>query len=419
MRAKFVFLTAAFVLGWLVSSVQAQQGVKWQQTLQTAKQMAAQSHRLVLIHFWGPSCGACIRMDQEVFSRPDVAAAVDANYVAVKLNAEWFPTTARQYGVTALPTDLVISSQGQLIEKLVGFRPPSDYVAGLHWIASNAKATNSRVYAQIPTPDARGMTGPGDSAANAAQSGPCADRADRLAQAAPSAMARKQDGPAATSGMATAPTWPAYTGAAQPSPANAPAFAGGATSGGGATAQGGPAWRQENEGARPSANDIVRNGAAARPSMQVPAWQVPAGQAPAGSPPAEGPTTKPAAMYPLGLEGFCPVSLREKGGWVPGSRRFGAFHQGRTYLFAGPEEQERFLKNPEPYAPVLSGNDVVALVEQGQAVPGQRRFGAWYDDHVYLFSSEAAYQKFYNDAQRYATAALQPMRAAAPSNNYR
>lgn len=124
-------------------------------------------------------------------------------------------------------------------------------------------------------------------------------------------------------------------------------------------------------------------------------------------------------MCPLGLEGFCPVSLREKGGWVPGNRRWGAFHQGRTYLFAGPEEQERFLKNPEPYAPVLSGNDVVALVEQGQAVPGQRRFGAWYDDHVYLFSSEAAYQKFYNDAPRYAAAALQPMRAAAPSNNYR
>lgn len=118
----------------------------------------------------------------------------------------------------------------------------------------------------------------------------------------------------------------------------------------------------------------------------------------------------------MALDGYCAVSLREKGRWVQGNRLWGAYHQGRTYLFVGAEEQQRFLKNPEPYAPMLSGNDVVAMVEQGQAVPGQRKFGAWYEDRVYLFSSEAAYQKFCNDAPRYANAARDSSRAATGAN---
>ncbi len=53
---------------------------------------------------------------------------------------------------------------------------------------------------------------------------------------------------------------------------------------------------------------------------------------------------------PLALDGFCPVTLAEKHQWARGNRRFGVIHRGRTYLFAGPDEQRRFMADPDRYA---------------------------------------------------------------------
>ena len=38
---------------------------------------------------------------------------------------------------------------------------------------------------------------------------------------------------------------------------------------------------------------------------------------------------------PVGLEGYCPVMLAERGVWVEGRAQWGVRHRGRTYLFAG------------------------------------------------------------------------------------
>jgi YHS domain-containing protein len=122
------------------------------------------------------------------------------------------------------------------------------------------------------------------------------------------------------------------------------------------------------------------------------------------------------------LDGYCPVQLAEKERWVLGNRRWGVRHEGRTYLFAGPEEQNRFYANPEKYAPILAGDDVVPLIDQGERLPGRREHGAWYQGRVYLFSSEANLQKFSADPNRYISA-VEQMRssmaarpgAAAPS----
>jgi len=112
----------------------------------------------------------------------------------------------------------------------------------------------------------------------------------------------------------------------------------------------------------------------------------------------------PPGNPPLALEGYCPVSLTDKQRWVLGNPRWGARHEGRTYLFAGPEEQQKFLANPDRYAPVLSGMDVVQLVEATQLTEGRREHGAWFGGRVYLFSSEESYQKFSLDPYRYINA---------------
>ena len=118
------------------------------------------------------------------------------------------------------------------------------------------------------------------------------------------------------------------------------------------------------------------------------------------------------ANPPFGLDGFCPVQLVENSRWQPGKKAWGAIHRGRTYLFAGAEERRRFLADPDRYAPVSSGDDVVLLLEQGRSVSGYREHGLQFDGHVYLFAAEGTLEKFRSNPRYYADRALQAMRPA-------
>ena len=134
------------------------------------------------------------------------------------------------------------------------------------------------------------------------------------------------------------------------------------------------------------------------------------------SPAADAPKTPPPIKRPvnplLGLDGYCPVQLVENSRWQPGQRAWGAIHRGRTYLFAGAEERDRFLANPDRYAPVSSGDDVVLLLESGRSVSGYRAHGLQFDGHVYLFAAEATLEKFRSNPRYYADRALQALKQA-------
>jgi len=116
--------------------------------------------------------------------------------------------------------------------------------------------------------------------------------------------------------------------------------------------------------------------------------------APAGQP------TESEPM-PLGLEGYCPVTLVESGGWVEGQAGWGARHRGRTYLFRGLEQQQAFLADPDRYAPALSGDDPVAAFDSATSLPGERRYGVTYQQRIYLFASPESRATFAANPQRY------------------
>jgi YHS domain-containing protein len=116
----------------------------------------------------------------------------------------------------------------------------------------------------------------------------------------------------------------------------------------------------------------------------------------------------------IGLEGHCPVTLITKNEWKKGDRNIGAIHRGRTYLFAGPDEQRLFLEQPDAFSPVLSGNDPVEFVDSGRLVPGTRRHGLEYNRQIYLFSSEASLEKFARSPRSYAISVYQAMQQESP-----
>jgi YHS domain-containing protein len=111
----------------------------------------------------------------------------------------------------------------------------------------------------------------------------------------------------------------------------------------------------------------------------------------------------PPGCPPLGLDGNCPVTLVEKMQWSVGDRAWGAVHRGRTYLFMGPQEREKFLANPDLYSPVLSGLDPVLAMDNQMVVAGRREFGVFgADRRIYLFADESSLKRFEANPKRYA-----------------
>jgi YHS domain-containing protein len=113
----------------------------------------------------------------------------------------------------------------------------------------------------------------------------------------------------------------------------------------------------------------------------------------------ETPATKPAPGRavaedaPLGLENFCPVSLVTRQEWVRGNARWEVVHHGRTFQFASESERLKFLANPDAFAPVNNGNDLV-LSSRGETTSGRCDFGVLYSGRIYLFAGEATLNEF-------------------------
>ncbi len=103
----------------------------------------------------------------------------------------------------------------------------------------------------------------------------------------------------------------------------------------------------------------------------------------------------------VGLDGFSPVSLTKKRQWNRGSPKLSWDYKDVTYHLATREELLEFRSNPEAYAPKLLGCDPVILWESDKAVAGDIRFGAFFDDELFLFKSEERRRQFKASPEKY------------------
>jgi thioredoxin-like negative regulator of GroEL len=346
----------------------------WQVNVETAQQIAAKTNRLVLIHFWAPWCKPCMRLEKEVFSRADTAKSLEANFVFVKVNADEAPGTTRSFGVSSLPTDVIVTPQGRLVSQFQSPPTATQYITQLNQAAAGhrelarrssqpagpaaaavAPAANTAV-APVVAPAAPAAASPApapvSSAAmpadpNVVASAPVATdryaeyyRQQQLAQAGAT--------PAAAAPAAMPPQAPAVQQpAAAPQPPEAALYAAAPTVD---PSQQPPAAQQAPPAAQPPAVVQPQPVTQAQPAPQTPmaAQASPGG---AGYPPQEAynahaayqPSAQapqlPPGCPPAALDGNCPVTLMERRQWATGNRAWGAIHRGRTYLFVGLDEK--------------------------------------------------------------------------------
>jgi YHS domain-containing protein/thiol-disulfide isomerase/thioredoxin len=448
MRPLLQNLAICLATGALAVSSFGAESLHWESDLQAAFQQAKVLNRPVLLHFATTDCVPCRRLEQTVFTQPRVTAAMQDFFVPVKIDANQHPDLAAQYGIKSVPHDVIVTPDGRELHRMTSPPQAEQYLAQLSAVAFRAGATQSvSSVAQQETPPALGRS---DMDRHLAQAG--RDPGDPDGRFSPnSTEIQGGSGPTtrsmlASTGNDSRPTRvDPYAISQDEEPEASPRevinrFARrgsderNGVGAGPAPGPSGEAARREEvppRGARWESwprPDADRSPNEARPESQpqvnnianrypVEASERPAGPSPTGAPrqpPSAnaGPftATSPAQEAPpLGMDGFCPVSLVRDERWTKGDPRFGVIHRGRTYLFAGPDEKELFYADPDEYSPVLAGIDPVELTTSGATILGQRAHGVVYRKRVYLFSSEGNLQQFWEEPERYASPIRQAM----------
>ena len=138
---RAVLAIAAFA-ALFASTVAA--GPSWSTDYKQSQQEARANHKLLLLNFTGSDwCGWCIKLDREVFSKPEFAEYAAKNLVLVELD---FPRRkqlsdmvrqqneqmAEQYQIQGFPTVIVLNGDGQKVGELF-YIPggPSAFIAEL------------------------------------------------------------------------------------------------------------------------------------------------------------------------------------------------------------------------------------------------------------------------------------------------
>ena len=117
------------------------------------------------------------------------------------------------------------------------------------------------------------------------------------------------------------------------------------------------------------------------------------------------------------LHGKCPVSLIQQGQWVEGDARWGIVHRDRTYLFSSQANYDLFKTNPDRFSPILSGYDPVVLHEQGKLLDGLEENGVFMGkndkQHIVLFKSPETRAKFQSNPKLYMDTVRQAVYSAS------
>jgi thiol:disulfide interchange protein len=108
---------------------------KWFTDLNEACALAKKTGKKVFVDFMATWCGPCKMLEREVFHSEDFKR-LNKSFVMCQIDVDAQPDVAARYKVTAMPTQMVLDSDGNEIGKTVGYGGPAAFY---NWIGAYAK----------------------------------------------------------------------------------------------------------------------------------------------------------------------------------------------------------------------------------------------------------------------------------------
>ncbi len=253
----------------------------WKHDFTNAAKEAKQAGRPLLVHFHATWCPPCRQMEKDVLHHSDVQEVLARQFVAVMIDSDQHPELVNQFEIKSLPSDVIIAPDGVVILKEPGGRDRKTYLAQLRHVVEQFAP-------QPESPSDRGQD-------------------ERLVKGNTPGTARVSE----------------------------------------------PSLEPDRE---------------------------------------EKPATEVKLL--VGLDRYSPVSLAKHRQWRKGKTDLALVYQGVVYLLCDAEEYREFQTNPAKYAPRLLGCDPVILFSSDRAIPGSTQFGAYFDGELFLFASPENRDRF-------------------------
>ena len=104
---------------------------KWYVSFEVAQKRAKSQNVPMVLHFYAHWCGPCRVMESEVLNSSDVQSALGAGIIGVKIDSDARRDLVSRFGVSSLPTDVIVTSDGKILSKDIGSPGRMAYVARL------------------------------------------------------------------------------------------------------------------------------------------------------------------------------------------------------------------------------------------------------------------------------------------------
>src|ERR1051325_2622960 len=114
---RFLTITNIFYIGM---AAQGQPAARWYDSIEEASAYAVDAGRPIWISFRAEWCAPCKEMEKEVYSTPEFEQA-SHRFLAVRIDCDKKPATARKYNIVILPTIVFADSYGHELFRHAGY----------------------------------------------------------------------------------------------------------------------------------------------------------------------------------------------------------------------------------------------------------------------------------------------------------
>ncbi|MDR2438077.1 MAG: thioredoxin family protein [Planctomycetaceae bacterium] len=403
------------------TKAEAQQEIIWETNFERAVARAKTLNRPLFLHFYGDNCPPCKLMESNVFKNGQVISQMNRFFVPMKIKVSEQTQLAKRFSVQVIPTDLVLTGESRLIHRRQGGITTERFLEYLHFLLSNINQPSHQEITQQVSPPIQTVPEPVNSAPPISplqieqqqqqqQQLLSPQTAPMALSSQPSEINNKAEQPKIEitqtelpkteqplrdpfTRQPVAPPLPVQAGQTPTESINPIRVTEKRTT-------------PEEKHVLPKTVDAVLV-----PQIQIHKEPATVTVSPMGlqnniDETTTSSTSTTMVEVPLGLEGYCPVLLSTEERWIPGNPAYYTMYRGHVFRFSSEEAMIEFMKAPALYAPVAMGEDIVLMVDRNKKVYGNRKYGAWFQGRVFLFSSQESLDSFAARPEYYAEIAI-------------